>query len=29
MTHEEATNNHPDGENSKPAAERETRLYST
>ena len=29
MTHEEATNNHPDGENSKPSAERESRLYST
>lgn len=29
MTHEEATKNHPGGENSKPSAERETRLYST
>ena len=29
MTHEEATKNHPSGENSKPSAERETRLYST
>lgn len=29
MTNEEATKNHPGGENSKPSAERETRLYST
>ena len=29
MTHEEATKNHPGGENSKSSAERETRLYST
>ena len=29
MTHEEATKNHPGGENSKPSTERETRLYST
>ena len=29
MTHEEATKNHPGGENSKALAERETRLYST
>ena len=29
MTHEEATKNHSGGENSKPSAERETRLYST
>ena len=29
MTHEEPTKNHPGGENSKPSAERETRLYST
>ncbi|CAH3038735.1 unnamed protein product, partial [Pocillopora meandrina] len=29
MTHEEATKNHLDGENSKSSAERETRLYST
>ena len=29
MTHEEATENHPGGENSKSSAERETRLYST
>ena len=29
MTHDEATKNHPGGENSKPSAERETRLYST
>ena len=29
MTHEEATKNHPGGENSKPLAERETRLYGT
>ena len=29
MTHEEATKNHPGGENSKPSAEKETRLYST
>ena len=28
-THEEATKNHPGGENSKPSAQRETRLYST
>ena len=29
MTHEEATKNHLDGENSKSSAERETRLYRT
>ena len=29
MTHEEATKNHPGGENIKSSAERETRLYST
>ena len=29
MTHEEATKNHPSGENSKSLAERETRLYGT
>ena len=29
MTHEEATKNHPGGENSKPSSKRETRLYST
>ena len=29
MTHEEATKNHPGEENSKPSAEKETRLYST
>lgn len=28
MTHDEATKNHPGGEDSKPSAERETRLYS-
>jgi hypothetical protein len=29
MTHDEATKNHPGGENSKPSHERETRMYST
>ena len=29
MTHEEASKNHPGGENSKSSAEQETRLYST
>ena len=29
LNHEEATKNHPGGENSKCSAERETRLYST
>ena len=29
MTREEATKNHPGGENSKSSAEQETRLYST
>ncbi|CAB4040664.1 Hypothetical predicted protein, partial [Paramuricea clavata] len=29
MNHDEATKNHPGGENSKPSHERETRMYST
>lgn len=29
MTHDEATKNHPGGENSKPSDEKETRMYST